>query len=421
MKALFLYLAVVALFVIITIGVFTLKVNRPGLTLSTLVPGHNAFDYFQQAAALEVNKSEVDDLAQSQPTRAYTLLEKEALVGQNAAALAKVREGLKFAYMNPKVESADQRFPYYAQFRGLARLLHLEAEVEAAKHDYGGAANSDLDAIQMGEDIPHGSVLIGMLVGIACQSIGRKPLWDTMAHLNASQAKACAQRMELIQADHYPLADTWQLEKEAGDRFFGKMASDPTYPQSVVNAIGGNAQGPEAEWLKTQAGAVSAKDFMAGYATMMDKLIAAASGPYSHGSVPQPGSFYLEKLLLPVMNKAAMKERIDDETQNNLLTTMLAIHAYKAEHGKLPSTLNDLVPGYLSKIPEDPLTDHAPLRYKLSGSHFVLYSIGPDGIDNGGTPIRNTKDSEGQTINGPQVYYVSDSSQGDIVAGVNIL
>jgi hypothetical protein len=43
-----------------------------------------------------------------------------------------------------------------------------------------------------------------------------------------------------------------------------------------------------------------------------------------------------------------------------------------------------LVPRYLKEIPVDPY-DGAPLRMRRLDDGLVIYSVGPDGKDNGGT------------------------------------
>ena len=63
----------------------------------------------------------------------------------------------------------------------------------------------------------------------------------------------------------------------------------------------------------------------------------------------------------------------------------LAMRLYQADHaGNLPAALNDLVPGYLPSLPSDPFDRSGrPIRLKLN-SPARIYSIGPDGKDNGG-------------------------------------
>ncbi len=65
--------------------------------------------------------------------------------------------------------------------------------------------------------------------------------------------------------------------------------------------------------------------------------------------------------------------------------TALAVRLYELDHGRRPTTLAQLVPDYLSHVPEDPFTEGGHLlRYLPDEEHPVVYSIGDDGIDEGG-------------------------------------
>ena len=63
--------------------------------------------------------------------------------------------------------------------------------------------------------------------------------------------------------------------------------------------------------------------------------------------------------------------------------TALALERYRLVQGKLPQALDELVPTHLDAVPVDPLDGQA-LRYKLLTQGYVVYSIGEDGIDDGG-------------------------------------
>jgi 20S proteasome alpha/beta subunit len=66
-----------------------------------------------------------------------------------------------------------------------------------------------------------------------------------------------------------------------------------------------------------------------------------------------------------------------------LLVVDLAVRAYRNDHELPPAELSQLVPEYLQRIPDDPYGS-GPLIYKPQGTDFVLYSVGPNGIDDGG-------------------------------------
>ena len=62
----------------------------------------------------------------------------------------------------------------------------------------------------------------------------------------------------------------------------------------------------------------------------------------------------------------------------------LALKCHKARRGAYPESLEQLESDVLPVLPCDPFTERA-FRYKREGEGFVLYSLGPNGIDDGGT------------------------------------
>ena len=54
-----------------------------------------------------------------------------------------------------------------------------------------------------------------------------------------------------------------------------------------------------------------------------------------------------------------------------------------AHPGRLPDTLSELVPAYLTVVPLDPF-DGQPVRYKKLPVGYVVYCLGLDFTDNGG-------------------------------------
>jgi hypothetical protein len=67
----------------------------------------------------------------------------------------------------------------------------------------------------------------------------------------------------------------------------------------------------------------------------------------------------------------------------SLVPVVFALAAYRADHGAYPAELAALGPKYLPAIPEDPFSG-APIRYKREGAGYMLYSVGPNGKDDGG-------------------------------------
>jgi hypothetical protein len=70
------------------------------------------------------------------------------------------------------------------------------------------------------------------------------------------------------------------------------------------------------------------------------------------------------------------------ESHLSALRLIIACKRYQLKYGKPPDTLMALVPEFLDAIPVDPF-DGKPFRYSPAGQ--VVYSVGANGIDDGGT------------------------------------
>jgi len=102
--------------------------------------------------------------------------------------------------------------------------------------------------------------------------------------------------------------------------------------------------------------------------------------------------FILSKLLLPALNRAILSA-MRSETQRELTVTAIALKRYQLRTGKLPPTLEALIPEFLPVLPIDYM-DGKPLRYRPNADGtFALYSVGEDGRDDGGdsNPVKAGK------------------------------
>jgi hypothetical protein len=64
----------------------------------------------------------------------------------------------------------------------------------------------------------------------------------------------------------------------------------------------------------------------------------------------------------------------------------IALKRFELRNGKLPSSLEALVPEFLTAVPYDYM-NAKPLRYRVeSDGRHVIYSVGEDGKDDGGDP-----------------------------------
>ncbi|KPK61883.1 MAG: hypothetical protein AMK73_07440 [Planctomycetes bacterium SM23_32] len=75
------------------------------------------------------------------------------------------------------------------------------------------------------------------------------------------------------------------------------------------------------------------------------------------------------------------EEKCVENVRVGATRALLALKAYKLEHGELPDSLDALVPDYVNAVPSDDF-DGEPLRY--SREKRVVYSVGRDLVDDGG-------------------------------------
>ena len=64
----------------------------------------------------------------------------------------------------------------------------------------------------------------------------------------------------------------------------------------------------------------------------------------------------------------------------------VAAEQYRFRHGKLPAKLDELAPEFIPAVPLDPF-DGKPMKMKRTEHGLIVYSIGPDMVDNGGAPF----------------------------------
>jgi hypothetical protein len=108
----------------------------------------------------------------------------------------------------------------------------------------------------------------------------------------------------------------------------------------------------------------------------------ARSGSSGWNKIRNPLSYLAMPAILGVAKRIAVTQ-----TLLRSLSTACAVERYRMAHGRLPSTLEDLVPAFLPSIPTDPLTGK-PLCYKPSeSSSYLIYGTGWDQTDNAGSGV----------------------------------
>jgi len=111
----------------------------------------------------------------------------------------------------------------------------------------------------------------------------------------------------------------------------------------------------------------------------------AAGPPIPEDILKRQWRHLTASMLMPSLERA-METHYRSLTERRMTATMLAVRLYAADHGgRTPDTLDQLVPQYLPAVPADPMAPTTqPLKY-LPGPDPLVYSVGVNGKDDGGS------------------------------------
>ncbi len=252
------------------------------------LPSPNARDLFLKATRQMRDRARIEAVfagPSARPDRPSVLRppssmvpapELDRLVQENGPALRTLRQGFRYPYREVPIRSFQTVLTYYGAFRSLARLLALEAQARAARGDWGGAVDSDLDAIQLGVEMQRGAPVLGMVVGLSCQETGARDATGRVDRLSPSGAAAAARRLAGILARRVLYADVLREEKWCADASLLELFRQPDWRVRLVEVLGNDAP----------AACVGKRAALTAYDRYMDRLIAQSRLPYRPASPP---------------------------------------------------------------------------------------------------------------------------------------
>ena len=336
-----------------------------------LVP--NAFDIYLKAFDLLEELGEPERDADSEQVRAA--LEEHALT------FRLLEEAMMGDCLLPAVTSFDQTLPHLRGFRSSARLFAARANLCVEEGRYAEAALDCIACVRLGADAARGGPLIAGLVGVACEAIGLHALDDIIPGVQPDDCRIAIAALRAAEAEHVPLAQVLEAEAIASKGNMKQMFAQQTLQMAENIKTLGVAEEEIARMLEDWQPAHSWHAFD----KFFEAVIEQAHKPYwDRDEVPKPGD-QLVDTIVPVYARTGFKFALAD-ARLRLALVHLATQAYLLDKGLPPADLEALVPEYLDMIPDDPFAD-ATLRSATRDGDFVIYSVGPDGADDGGTEI----------------------------------
>jgi len=401
------YLPLTLLIVFLTGWGWLLWCNRtPNIVLPPLppVPKPNAADFYvqahgdlnMQAVKTSIGQSLWHTVDPKEPLK-YTPAQREAYLDELAPYARPIREAQRYPCLIVQYRpDGSMDFARASKLRDVARYLQFESQTHAAAGQWAAGMSSALDGIHLGADCTRDSGLLGTLIGIAIAAITRDDAWQCVEHLTAPQAKAAATRLRAVMAREATMADILAEEKICTQRYFLMVMSDPHWQSKLLEGDAMDIRVKGALLFKSKTSILRA------YTRQMDLVIAETKKPYIERKPLPESKDPFVAMITPVFHKAQEKQAWH-QAYNRLLLTALTLRAYRLEHKDYPPNLQALLTaGYLPALPDDPFAHSGTFRYRLDGGKYLLYSIGPDGKDDGGRLVYDPR---------------KPNATGDIVAG----
>lgn len=292
--------------------------------------------------------------------------------------------------------AVDMLLPEIQSIRNAARLLSLAARREAADGD---AAAALRDVARLGRMSRHAAsepILISGLVGLAIDAVALDTLADVLPACTPDDAEAVA--VTDLVGPPPTLTGGFYGEEAWGIRMFAEVAEG----QTLRHVLGGDGWG-ETAWMPAGF-ALLYRVFLlpadlAAYRRDMHRqqVLAAKQAPFAEvrretGDLEaglgarRPG--LLTALILPALGQAQMQS-FKAEARHAAGRALVAATRQRLAGGPLPDALDAIDRQWLPAMPTDPYTgttraDREPLRSRSADGDLVVWSVGPDGEDDGG-------------------------------------
>jgi len=279
-------------------------------------------------------------------------------------------------------------FPHYAHIRGSARIVGVGAVLKAREGDAAGAARLLELGFGLAESIKDEPMLISVLVHVAVIKIETAALQNVLRYTQFTEAQARGLFDMLGKID---LRRSY-VKAMQGERAMGLWCFD-TVKKSPAGQLGlGQGGFDPMNYLGSYAWRPLLNMDEGVYLTFMRQQIDQAAmtclemkkkGITPPSDANLPGYAHLSRMIAPVFSRAQLA-RDGTIAEIALGRVTLALQGYKSRFGSYPASLKELRLKLGWKLPEDPFRG-SDLKYKRKHAGYVLYSIGGDMKDNGGS------------------------------------
>ena len=329
---------------------------------------------------------------------------------------------------------------HLVKFKVLAQRLCAAALCNLHHHDDAAAGTNVLTALALVRGMGDETILISQLVRYAMAAITFTASWELLQSTNLTDAQLTALQKSWMDLKIIAAAEqSLSMERAFGEMMAARLRASPSEIHSLYGVFGGgsSASGSSSgDWFDQVAETLKegwhdtknkGQEFLwqvawsypdqlrslKGYQVLLEstRMVQTnedfnAARKFQTNQLAQLGinvsgddeawlGFLansdggdLRRLFsssVEIVNRM-LPRLMSIEASREIAITAIALKRYQLLHSHYPETLAELTPELLPSVPPDP-ADGQPLRYRRNGGGtFTLYSIGDDGIDDGGDP-----------------------------------
>ena len=369
--------------------------------------GENAADVYEQAfAALVDHDSEkwgdlpvvgggtMPELGESLPPDMKKRIAE--FVAANAKAIDLLHQAAAIKGCRYNVDfsmGVNVRLPHLGKLRQCSMTLALAALLAAEEGRSDGVADATRSGLAVGHSLGSEPDLISELVRMPCLGITINNLQRAMNRTTLTPQQ-CAGLAELLSAADAPDALIRVMATERCMIYAYLLPNGEIWKQDwaksarerIARAIGGSVKA-RLLWLDVMERYINALRAPEGELYQRTAAVDDAVTRELHQDAQSIPHISARIVLLELPNyRWWIASDLKCRARLRTARTALAVEQFRQANGRLPKTLDELVPAYLSAVPLDPF-DGKPLRYKLLDKGYVVYSIGRDEIDDGGAEM----------------------------------
>ena len=301
--------------------------------------------------------------------------------------------------------------PHLGRMRDLTRATIMEARRAELDGRPDEALDRYLDTFVSGAQASQGPTIIESLVGNAIQAYSAGALLDSFVGPAADQIDyvQLAGRIEDSYPPLRPAAESFQ-----GERAFMMDVLQRMYtfdPETKTYSVGqkgieyynsfefSDGDRPDASFVD-ELNAIGFAGALEQANRHYDAMTEAFQSPYREGaqvmraldesvSSGEANRNPLMRTMMPALGRYyALHTRAETNRRASVLATN--IMAYRQQHGDYPDSLDAFGD---REFVVDPFTDQR-FVYRRDGDSFTLYSLGPNGVDDGGVHDRRMRDND---------------------------